>query len=178
MSINSTNSNQPACNKASGNAPIDRGNSDNGASDLVKIGVTVLAIGAAGVLAAFAGRKVAQIASAPPLVEEPVQDVQALQTTLARLKKVSACLTDNHKKFHKNLVKLPQDITLGYEEIIRTPLNNLPHDVGAALDKLKESDEYRSIVQSCNGIADPNKIAVGKVFLEFKMKSIEESLNL
>ena len=101
-----------------------------------------------------------------------------LDDTLARLKKVSDCLSRNHSKFYKNLRKLPDDIRAGFCEIVRPPLAKLSEDMQAALNQFKKSDEYPLLVKNCNGIADPEKVALAKLFFDSKIRSIEEAQSL
>ncbi len=151
------------------------GNSSKGTSDLVIIGASALVVGST-VALTFAGRQISKMLWAESPVKNQLQNTQELEMTLARIKKVSASLIGDHKEFGKNLAELPENIKEGYAQIIRTPLNQLSMDVRRALEKLKASDEYLSIVEKCDGTADPEKVALGKIFFEFQMRSIEEQI--
>lgn len=151
------------------------GNPSKGTSDLVIIGASALVVGAT-VALTFAGRQISKMLWAESPVKNQLENTQELEMTLARIKKVSASLLGDHKEFGKNLAELPEHIKEDYEQIIRTPVNELSINVRRALEKLKASDEYPLIVQSCNGTADPEKVALGKIFFESQMRSIEEQI--
>lgn len=180
MSIESTSSIQPAyCGSSdqADNGHSDVENSNNEISPLVKLVVaagTAVLVGGGTFIYAMWRRSVKSLESKS--VNDPAQAAQALQTTLEKLKKVSACLTGDQKKFNQEFAELPEDIRIGFTNLMRTPLSELPKEDRDALDKLKESDEYPLIVKSCDGIANPEQVALGKIFFEFKMKSIEEAL--